>query len=237
MHIALCGAEGNALLALQTMVRNFCEKEGLDAAIDSFSSGKELLASVQPYDIVFIDVYLPDMDGMEAAKRAGASPRQQVVFTSASREHAVEAFRLNAAHYLTKPLSPRSVEEAMERCLTRLGRPPRKSLAIKTNQGTLPVPMEQIVFIEVLNKLCTIHTVKTEFRTYTSLDALFEQLNGSFLRVQRSYVINMKYVESFLFDRVILRGGMEITLSRSNRTELKRQYQRFLFDSAERDEA
>ena len=77
---------------------------------------------------------------------------------------------------------------------------------------------------------------KSDFRTYTSLDALFEQLDDAFLRAQRSYVVNMRFVESFLFDRVILAGGTEIMLSRSNRTELKRQYQSFLFRLARRAE-
>lgn len=236
MRIALCDDEGDALLALQEMVQAFCEKRGLEATIDSFPGGEDLLASTQQYDIFFMDIYLPGMSGVEAAERFGTSPHQQVVFTTASREHAIEAFRLNAAHYLMKPLTTQSVAEAMERCLTRLGKPPQKSLDIKTNQGTISVPMERIVFIEVLNKLCIIHTAKNEFRTYTSLDALFEQLDDSFLRAQRSYVVNMKFVESFLFDRVILGDGTEIMLSRSNRTELKKQYQRFLFQLARRIE-
>lgn len=236
MHIALCDDEKNELLLLREMVQAFCEKKRLEAVIDVFSGGEDFLASAQRYDILFMDIYLPGMNGMEAAERAGALALQQIVFTTVSREYAVEAFRLNAAHYLTKPLSAQSVAEAMERCLMRLGGLPRKSLVIKTNQGTIPVPMEQIVFIEVLNKLCIVHTAKSDFRTYTSLDALFEQLDDAFLRAQRSYVVNMRFVESFLFDRVILAGGTEIMLSRSNRTELKRQYQSFLFRLARRAE-
>ncbi len=84
-------------------------------------------------------------------------------------------------------------------------------------------------------KLCLIHTEKNEFRTYTSLDALFEQLDDSFLRLQRSYVVNMNFIESFLFDRVILKNNMEIMLSRSNRSEMKKQYQSFLFQMARGD--
>ena len=121
MHIALCDDEENALLLLREMVQAFCEKKRLEAVIDLFSGGEDFLASAQRYDILFMDIYLPGMNGMEAAERAGALARQQIVFTTVSREYAVEAFRLNAAHYLTKPLSAQSVAEAMERCLMRLG--------------------------------------------------------------------------------------------------------------------
>ena len=114
MHIALCDDEENALLLLREMVQAFCEKKRLEAVIDLFSGGEDFLASAQRYDILFMDIYLPGMNGMEAAERAGALALQQIVFTTVSREYAVEAFRLNAAHYLTKPLSAQSVAEAME---------------------------------------------------------------------------------------------------------------------------
>jgi len=236
LRIALCDDETLSLYTLQELVQSFCEERKLETEIDLFSCGEDFLASTQEYDIVFMDIYLPGINGMETVARYDGSSRRQVVFTTTSREHAVEAFGLDAAHYLIKPLTAVGVTEAMERCLARLGKNTQKGLVVKIGQGTVSVPMEKIVYIEVLNKLCTIHTAKSEFQTYTSLDALFEQLDDSFLRVQRSYVVNMAFVESFLFDRVILQGGTEIMLSRNNRAELKKQYQRFLFDLARRNE-
>ncbi|MEG1241161.1 MAG: LytTR family DNA-binding domain-containing protein, partial [Oscillospiraceae bacterium] len=73
-------------------------------------------------------------------------------------------------------------------------------------------------------------------QTYTALDTLLAQLDSSFLRVQRSFIINMNFVESFLSDRVMLRDGTEIVLSRNNRGNLKKAYQQFLFDLARRNE-
>ncbi len=122
----------------------------------------------------------------------------------------------------------------MERCLERLGKSSGKSLLVKTDRGTIPVPMEQIKYIEVCDKLCTIHTEKSCFQTHTSLDALFEQLDDSFLRAQRSYVVNMSFIETVSADWLMLRDGAKITLSRNKRAELKEQYQKFLFDLARR---
>lgn len=235
MHIALCDDEAQSLHTLQALVRSFCRERNLDVEIDCFSCGEDFLASKGQYDIVFMDIYLTGISGMETVERFGNSEHCQVVFTTTSREHAVEAFGMNAAHYLMKPLTAETVAQAMERCLRRLGQSPGKSLSIKTSRGMVSVPMEKITYIEVLDKLCTVHTVKNEFQTYTSLDALFEQLDDAFLRVQRSYVVNMDFVESFLFDRVILNGGVEIMLSRNNRAELKKQYQKFLFGLARED--
>lgn len=235
MRIALCEDETDSRCALARMVRSFCEARELAAEIDAFSCGEDFLTSKREYDIVFVDIYLTGMTGVETVKRLRDASHCQIVFTTTSREHAIEAFGLNAAHYLVKPLTAQAVAQAMERCLARLGKGPGKSLSVKTAQGIIPVPMEQIKYIEVRDKLCTIHSTKKDLETYTSLDALFEQLDGSFLRAQRSFVVNMNFIESISADRVVLRDGVQIPLSRSNRGALKGQYQKFLFDLARRD--
>lgn len=175
------------------------------------------------------------ISGMEAARDAGLTGQSRFIFTTSSREHALEAFSLNAAHYLLKPLTKDAVREALRRCLPRPEENFPKLLEVKTGPGIVPVPIDNIIYIEVFNKICTIHTEKNSFQTYTSLDALSELLDGdSFMRAQRSYLVNMKYIESFYFDHIVLQGGKEIVLSRNNRAELKNQYQQFLFHLARR---
>ena len=87
----------------------------------------------------------------------------------------------------------------------------------------------------MFDKLCIVHTAKQQFQTYTALNTLFEQLDGNrFLRPQRSFVVNMEFIGSFLSSKLILKDGTDISLSRNNRAELKAQYQRFLFDLTRR---
>lgn len=182
-----------------------------------------------------MDIYLGGINGVETARDISRTGRGRFIFTTASREYALEAFALNAAHYLLKPLTKNAVREALGRCLPRHEDEHPKLLEIKTRQGIVPIPMDNIVYIEVLNKICTVHTEKNSFQTYISLDALSELLDStSFIRAQRSFIVNMKYIESFYFDHIVMHGGKEIVLSRSSRTELKNQYQQFLFHLARR---
>lgn len=182
-----------------------------------------------------MDIYLGGINGVETARDISRTGRGRFIFTTTSREHALEAFALNAAHYLLKPLTKNAVREALGRCLPRHEEERPKLLEIKTGQGIVPVRMDNIVYIEVLNKICTVHTEKNSFQTYTSLDALSELLDGaSFIRAQRSFIVNMNYIESFYFDHIVLQGGKEIVLSRNSRAELKKQYQHFLFHLARR---
>lgn len=235
MRIALCDDEKDALESLQAHINTYCTKENLEVQLDFFSSGEDFLSSAQQYDIIFMDIYLTGISGTDAVRELGGDATRHVVFTTTSREHAVEAFGLNAVHYLIKPLTEENVADALSRCLARMNALLEKILEVKSVQGIVPVSMCNIMYAEVFNKVSIVHTHKSDIETYTPLDALAELMDDScFLKVQRSFVVNMNFIESFLFDRVILQNGVEIMLSRGNRQELKRKYQQFLFDLARR---
>ncbi|MBS5144219.1 MAG: response regulator transcription factor [Butyricicoccus pullicaecorum] len=233
MQIALCDDEPQQLDILEAFLRTYETTHGLEFAITRFFSGEAFLDTSKHFEIIFMDIYLKGLLGTEVIRQLdGAS---QVVFITTSREHAIEAFGLDAVHYLLKPLEQNAVWEAMNRCLSRLGESSSPVLHIQSSQGRIPIPTAQITYIEVFDKLCIVHTDTQQFQTYTSLNTLFEQLDSChFLRPQRSFVVNMEYIRSFLSSKLILKDGTEISLSRNNRVELKAQYQRFLFDLTRR---
>lgn len=235
MQIALCDDEERQIDALEGFLRAYEAEYGLNLTLTRFSSGEALLAAPGEFSIVFMDIYLDGLLGTETIRRLGGEA--QVVFITTSREHAIEAFGLGAAHYLLKPVEQAAVWEAMDRCLSRLGTNAGPVLHIQTSYGSVPVSAAQITYIEVFDKLCIVHTAKQQFQTYTALNTLFEQPDGNqFLRPQRSFVVNMEFIGSFLSSKLILKDGTEISLSRNNRAELKAQYQRFLFDLTRRGE-
>lgn len=233
LQIALCDDEQQTLDIMEAFLRAYEVTNGLELTITRFFSGEALLEASESFQIIFMDIYLDGLPGTEVIRQLGGDP--QVVFITTSREHAIEAFGLGAVHYLLKPLEQSAVWEAMDRCLSRLGENTKPVLHIQSNQGNIPIPTVKITYIEVFDKLCIIHTDNQQFQTYTSLNTLFEQLDSHhFLRPQRSFVVNMEYIGSFLPGKLVLKDGTEISLSRNNRAELKVQYQRFLFDLTRR---
>lgn len=238
LRIALCDDDSSSLKLLNDFIQAYGREYDIELITEHFRSGEDLLAieNIQAaYDIIFMDIYLTGLDGTDVIRRLNPSRHQQIVFTTTSREHAVEAFGLNATHYLVKPLTKQLVSEAMNRCMEQLDMWLSDVLEVKTKQGLVSVPIENIIYIEVSNKISIIHTAKNCFQTYASLDSLSEMVDGNiFIRAQRSYLVNMKYIDEFLFDRIIVTGDIEIMLSRNNRAALKQQYQQFLFHLARR---
>lgn len=238
LNIAICDDDKNDSETLESEIHAFCSGQNLTAKIELFSCGEDFLTGCQHnnYDIVFMDIYLSGITGIDAVTHAHSKNPFQVIFVTTSLEHAIDAFRLNATHYLVKPPTSKDVSEAMERCLARMSIGYSKHLDIKTSSGMVSVPTDNIVYIEVFNKVCLIHTEKNIFQTYSSLDAMFELLDSNtFMRAQRSFIVNMNCIESFYFDHIILSDGKNIVLSRNNRTDLKDQYQQFLFRLARRE--
>ncbi len=234
LHIAVCDDDENDLNSLLSHLSAVCADLELLTQIDSFTSGEHFLSAciAKNYDIVFMDIYLNDINGIDAVRDVQINWPQtsHYVFTTISSEHAIEAFNLNAAHYLVKPLKREKIREAVERCISFYPAKNKRSLEIKTGRKQISIPMEDITYIEVTNTRCAVHTQDRSFQTYTSLNALFTLLDEDlFLRVQKSFVVNMAFIDSFFYDHIVLKDGTEISISRNKRTELKKQYQDFLF--------
>ena len=153
-----------------------------------------------------------------------------LIFTTSSREHAIDAFALNATHYLVKPLTREDVFCALDRCMKQQSDSP--VLALHNAAGLITIPLSSIVYLESFNKRTLVHTATEIISTYDTLSSLMEQLDSRFLRPQRSYIVSMAHISSFHYDHLILDNELEITLSRKNRKELKQQYQDYLFQAA-----
>lgn len=225
------------LETLNKSILQYFEQHGMDYELelhsfsDAIEAPKSLLLNC---DILFMDIYMPQSNGMELIKEWQDELHCQVVFITTSREHAVDAFQLDARHYLLKPIEDSAIDDALKRCLCCVEQESENPiLEVQTGYSLTPVSINQIRYIEVFDKLSIIHTEKTKIQTYTSLSSLYNALHAThFMKPNRSFIVSMDYIQSFHSSHLILKNGEIITLSRQRRKELKEQYQKFLFDKA-----
>lgn len=238
MRIALCEDEPEFAEILKKQIRTYFTNHNLPIQIDWYLSAEAFLGANVSCDILFTDIYMKDMNGLQLFQRLRERGESiPILFTTVSQDHAIDAFALGAVHYLVKPYSYEKTAQALDRCMEYLKRVPGRILEIKSGSATIPIPQDSILYIEVQDKLCTIHTEKNEYHTYASLDSIFGMLgNDDFMKAQRSYLVNMNYIKTFQPNRLVLKNGKEIVPSRKNRGELKKQYQEFLFALARKGE-
>lgn len=134
LDIAICEDNESDVEILLKRLREICGELNVVMCADVFRTGEDFLAASRErgYDIAFMDIYLDGINGIEAAKNTGKPCR--FVFTTISTEHAVEAFGLNAAHYLVKPVSKENVFEALSRCISSLSGKNTPILSIKSGK-------------------------------------------------------------------------------------------------------
>mgnify|MGYP003369773442 FL=1 len=236
MKIAICEDNTEDALYLKKMIHSYCLDHNISIEINLFETGENCVSTEKQFDILFVDIYLKEngINGIQVCQiLQKKNPYILIIFTTSSRDYAIEAFSMGAVHYLLKPFSTEHVFQALSRCIQQNQNKLIKKediFEIKQGGSLLPILQKDIIYIEIQDKLCTVHTTKTIYQTYSSLDSIFKALNSHyFMKAQRSYIVNMNYIESLQGNEITLKNNIKIAISRKYRLVLKKQYQDFLF--------
>lgn len=168
-------------------------------------NGQELLklASKEKPNIILVDIQMPGMNGVEAAKKCKEMfPSLQVIFTTGSDEYAVEAFSLSAVDYIVKPIEKVRLYIALEKAKHLLKIQENKSvkagskskLAIKSSNTSVYLFIEDILYIEKEGRKTILHTEKDRYETLESLQEIEERLPEYFYKTHRSYLVNLRKI-------------------------------------------
>jgi len=203
--------------------------------VPSAASGVEALELAQKHkpDAVFLDIEMPEMDGIQAAHQlVEMDPRPFLVFTTAYDQYAIEAFQLEAVDYLLKPYAEERLRQTLERIRGRKAEagtdvrtkaplsPPFKSGKLLVDDGARMVVLEAELFLYAVkeDKVTRIHMA--DGRSYAAkqtLQELEERLGPSFFRPHRSYLVNLDYIYEI---EPWFNGAYNAILRDPNRTQI-----------------
>jgi DNA-binding LytR/AlgR family response regulator len=163
-------------------------------------------------DAIFCDINMPDLSGMDFIKSLAAPPL--VVFTTAYSEYAVESFRINAVDYLLKPFGMQDFQRAANRLRERLENAPANLstnansdvLFLKTDYRIVKVNIHDIRYIESMSEYLKVwlDNQSKPIITLLSMKKMEERLPKFFMRIHRSYIINLNKIQEVNKNRVIL---------------------------------
>ncbi len=211
-------------------IKDFIQKEHGDCQIDSYFSGQTFLEAGKRFDLVFLDIQMEGMDGMDTARALRKTqPEAVLIFVTGSKEYVFEAFDVSAFHYLLKPLEETKFKEVLARALLesqrcKTGRQER--LFIRTKN--LTIDQKDILYIESRGKKVDIHTLKETFSIYGAMNELETQLSKSFYRCHRGYLVNMAYITEYGADSITLTGGARVYLTKKKHGEFVKAYMWYL---------
>lgn len=185
-------------------------------------------------DLIFLDINMPNVTGISFAK--SISKDIKIIFTTAYRDYAVEGFELQAVDYLLKPISLDRLSQALQR-YTELNQPKIKDLVpvndtsdfvfVRSNRKMLKVDFVAIIYIESYSDYIKIHTNSQVIVTRETISAIEAKLpRDQFIRIHRSYIIALKYIESYTNEHVICQGKA-LSISRSYKKDVMHYLERY----------
>lgn len=234
MTIAICEDESRDLMKTSDLVNVYFKNKKQKITIYSYCDADVLLAEAAQinFDIIVMDIYLPGVNGIQAARSLKKlNPDCSIIFVTSSSDFALEAFGIGAVHYIVKPVSEEELQEALERCCERKHmRSKGEVLEIMVDRRSVLLFQNCIRYIECQEKALKIYTGDGEYDTWSTLKKIEDKLNWEkFLKVQRSYIVNMDYIADVRGGHCVLRDGTTIKNSRNYTNYIREQYKRYLF--------
>lgn len=180
------------------------------------------------FQIMFLDIDMEERNGMAVARRVRELHlRTIIIFVTNYPQFSLEGYEVRAFRYLLKYELEQKLPLYYHDALAEISRT-KKVLRFSVNAEPYSVPYGNIIYLESRQRIIYLHTVKLERagdHFYGRLDKLTEELESEgFLRVQKSYLVNMAHIKKLNFDRVLLSNGEELSVSQKNYSKLKILY-------------
>ena len=180
------------------------------AIVDEARNGREALEVVnrEKVDIVLLDIRMPEIDGMEAARHmAGMQQPPAIIFTTAFDAYAIKAFEVNAIDYLLKPIrlerllaalgKTRAAPPVSREALEAAANQPRRHLSVHERGKIHLVPIPDVLYLRAELKYVTVRTAEREYLVEESLTHLEEEFGELFVRVHRNCLVGRAAIAGF----------------------------------------
>lgn len=229
MKIAVCDDDSAAREHIVSLIR---EQEP-DAHIAAFAGGEEMLSAEENFDIIFLDVEMKGVSGIDAARHIRKAQEQAgraksiIIFVTGYDRYVYDAFDVSAFHYLIKPLQREKFAEVFQRAWREgaAAKEQEKQYFIVKSAGIQrKVYVKDIFYIESANKKVIIHTKTEVMETYGKMED-WEQAAGSrFYRCHRCYLVNMEQIISYGTDMIQVANGDKLILAQKKYADFVKRY-------------
>lgn len=195
----------------------------MECDIYNFFSAQELLASRERYNIILLDIDMPEIDGIQAAEKLNQRGMQyNIIMLTSKRERFKEAFKIGATRFVTKPIDQEELFEALDNAFEScLG---FEKITVKYKGNDCVMRQRDIYMIEAQRDYVKIYSKDKIFESSQSLKVFAEQLDKRiFILVHRSYLVNMMYIYDICNDYLELVDGKRVPVSRRKSAEVRQK--------------
>ncbi|MFQ7308067.1 MAG: LytR/AlgR family response regulator transcription factor [Mediterraneibacter sp.] len=230
LQLAVCDDERVFRNDLRKILGTELELCGIDYHISEFTSGEELIAGLEKADcqILFLDIEMKGIDGVEAARRLRETKRQmEIVFVTSYADFVFQGYEVRALNYILKPYEPEKIAAVLHTALEALDIEAEKYYVIDQRGGSIRVPLSSVKYFSSERR--TVHAVTTEreYTFYEKLSDLETELPDTFVRIHNRYLVHLKYLEAVRQNTAVV-DGEELPVSRSCKSGLSIAFAKYM---------
>lgn len=233
IRAAICDDEPTILDYLHEHISEEFKRQGAKIQIDKFTSGKDFLNAhnLEPFDVVFLDIDMPEINGFDVAEKLGGSEYTLIIFVTTHDELVFSSLKFQPFRFIRKTHIDSEINETIAAVNQKLlKRKAEQRIKFPTKDSAIYVLPSEIEYIEVYGHWLRVYLNKGEpVECYGSLSELEKTLSPlGFVRTYKSYLVNLKYIHSIGKTQITLDNGTEIPLSRYKANEVRDKFKDYL---------
>lgn len=232
IRIAVVEDETEQYEYVENMLKKWAEKKEESIHVTHVSCAEEYLINYdQPdtFEIVFLDVCMKQMNGMELAREIRKFDREvQIIFLTGISDYVFEGYEIGAIRYLLKPVEQKKLEETLEVCVEKIKNSVEDYLSFKYQGEIIRLNCSDILYVEVFGHYLQMVTKNDKYEWKESLQNMREKLDSNrFTEANRSTIVNLQYVNKITREECILENGTAIHVSKGAYKGLNEAFVKF----------
>lgn len=211
MKIAICEDEKLCSDILEGYVKKWAMENGIFVEVYTYTSAEKFLFAVdESFDILFLDIKMDKMNGVELAyELRERNYKLQIVFTTDLKEYACEGYNVDALNYIFKPVDYDACSKSLDRARKCLSH--KRFYLCKTSESLQRILHEDILYIEMISHTAIIKTIEITYKTRRTISEIIRELdNELFVRCHKSFIVNIQHISSISKKSIVLSDGSEI---------------------------
>lgn len=238
-RIAVCDNDKPDLQLLLNEIEKYLKQAPeLDGYVEIFDDPQKLQNAVlggSSFDVYFLDIIMAGINGIQLGRMIHSREKKSsIIFTTSSREYALDAYGIHAISYLVKPIGEPELFSAIDTARVFWLHKRPEAVFVKTKSGIVSVQIDKIIYVEndvrsaayVLNDGARVLSVSHRGTFEHAVGAIASM--ACFVQPHKSFFVNMKYIQTLSADRMTLEDGKNIPVSQKNAATVKRQYLKYL---------
>lgn len=216
LWIAVCDDEVMECSRIAGKIKEILGEMKAPCTIQQFYSGRELLQSLENFDMIFLDIIMGGLDGMRTAQMVREKAYDKLlIFISASRDYVFDAYDVEAFQYLLKPIEDKKLKRVLQKAVRKTQERSQAFIIVSRDRQRKKLYLDDILYFEIRGRVIDAHTTGGIFSYYEQIGLLERELQGKgFFRCHKSYLVNLKYVDVYNSQELVLDNGERIAIAK-----------------------